>query len=313
MNADDNPESAPRLLVAGDADVRLRLDRFLARRLGISRVEARRLLAEGRVARDGHPLALRHKGLALTASDAISVSGFVPPRERRPLATPEAALTVLAAGEGWVAVDKPSGCPVHPLRADQVGTVLNAALARWPEMMGVGEGGLRSGVVHRLDVDTSGVLLLATREEAWRRLRDLFAAHRVEKVYRAIVLGRVDREGTIELPLRVARSRPARVVVSARANARDARACTLSWRPLAPLRGATLVEARPVTGFLHQVRVTFAHLGWPLAGDRLYGPATDDTGATRHMLHAARLALAGIDAACPDAADFAALLAKFRL
>ncbi|NIR59804.1 MAG: RluA family pseudouridine synthase, partial [Gammaproteobacteria bacterium] len=79
-------------------------------------------------------------------------------------------LVVLARGAGWVAVDKPAGVPVHPLRADERGSVLAAVAARHPEVQGVGEGGLRSGVVHRLDVGTSGVLLVATAEDAWQRL-----------------------------------------------------------------------------------------------------------------------------------------------
>jgi 23S rRNA pseudouridine1911/1915/1917 synthase len=179
----------------------------------------------------------------------------------------------------------------------------------------VGEGALRSGVVHRLDVDTSGALLLATQEESWRRLREAFRAHRVQKVYRAIALGRLDDAGEVELPLVTARHRPARVRVLAREDwqrARSARRGVLRWQVLELLEGAVLVEVRPVTGFLHQIRATLAHLGAPLAGDRTYGPARDATGAARHMLHAARVAFEEVSATCPDARDFAALLERLR-
>jgi 23S rRNA pseudouridine1911/1915/1917 synthase len=200
---------------------------------------------------------------------------------------------------------------VHPLREDETGTVLNAVIARFPELHGVGEGGLRSGVVHRLDVDTSGVLLVATQQAAWERLRGAFAEHRVEKVYRAIVLGRVLGAGSAELPLVTARHRPARVrVAEPSERARGARWAVLAYRPLEVFDAATLLEVRPRTGFLHQIRVTLAHLGFPVAGDRTYGPATDATGAARHMLHAARVAVDEIEAASPDAADFAELLAR---
>jgi 23S rRNA pseudouridine1911/1915/1917 synthase len=177
----------------------------------------------------------------------------------------------------------------------------------------VGEGGLRSGVVHRLDLDTSGVLLMATHAQSWERLRRAFSEHRIEKVYRAIVLGRALQAGAAELPLVTARHRPARVRVAAEGeHARGARIGQLAYRPLELFADATLLEVRPRTGFLHQIRATLAHLGFPVAGDRSYGPPSDATGAARQMLHAARIAFQEIEAESPDAADFAALCAKLR-
>jgi 23S rRNA pseudouridine1911/1915/1917 synthase len=157
------------------------------------------------------------------------------------------------------------------------------------------------------------VLLVATQQAPWERLRRAFAEHRVEKVYRAIVLGRVLGAGSAELPLVTARHRPARVrVAELDERARGARIGILSYRPLEVFDAATLLEVRPRTGFLHQIRVTLAHLGHPVAGDRSYGPPEDATGATRHMLHAARVAFEEIAAESPDAPDFAALLARLR-
>lgn len=317
-------------LTVAPAEAGLRLDLFLARRLGVSRLEARRLLAAGQVRRGGRTLGLPDKGERAVPGQVVAVTGFAPPDQRRPVPQPDLRLAVLARGEGWVAVAKPAGMPVHPLRADETGTALNAVAAVYPDIAGVGERGLRGGVVHRLDVDTSGVLLFATRDESWRRLRRLFVEHRIEKTYRAVVLGELASAGEGTFWLRVARGRPARVVAvpagpsapvaasgAGSAEARSspapppgARRCGMSWRPLAPLRGATLVEARPVTGFLHQVRATFACLGHPLAGDRLYGPPADGTGAGRHMLHAARLRWEEVDIACPDPDDFTELLQR---
>jgi 23S rRNA pseudouridine1911/1915/1917 synthase len=292
-----------------------RLDLFLADRLRLSRAQTRRLLARGVVRVDGSVAPAAAKGAPVAAGARIAVEPFTRPEQLRALAQPELPFPVLAEGPGWLAVDKPAGMPVHPLEEAEKGTVLNALLARRPEAHGVGEGALRSGVVHRLDVETSGALLLATQEESWRRLREAFRAHRVQKVYRAIALGRLEDQGEVELPLVMARHRPARVRVLEREDwqrARSARCGVLRWQVLELLEGAVLVEVRPVTGFLHQIRATLAHLGAPLAGDRTYGPARDATGATRHMLHAARVAFEEVSAACPDAPDFAALLAQLR-
>ena len=228
-----------------------RLDVVLAERLGLSRAQARRLLARGAVSVGGRPAGEREKGSLLEAGAEVAVEPFRRAEEAEARPEADAPLAVLAEGEGWLAVDKPAGTPVHPLRDDETGIVLGAALARYPQMQGVGEAGLRSGVVHRLDVDTSGVLLLATGEEAWQRLRRGFSEHRVEKVYRAVVAGELSEAGSLAVGLAVARHRPARVrVVSEgeRHRARGVRDVEMSWRPLEARDGATLVEVRPVSG-----------------------------------------------------------------
>ncbi len=298
-----------------EGEAHRRLDLFLADALRLSRAQARRLLARGAVRVDGRLAALAAKGTRLAPGATVEVAPFTRPEQQRPVPEPRAPLVVLARGTGWIALDKPAGTPVHPLAEGEAGTLLGALVAHHPELHGVGEGGLRSGVVHRLDVDTSGVLLFATREDRWGRLREAFRERRVEKVYRALVLGRPRAEGTTELGLVVARHRPARVRVvgaSEAAGSRAVRTATLSWRVLELLGPATLVEVRPATGFLHQIRATFAHLGFPVAGDRLYGAARDPTGAPRQMLHAARIAWEDVAAASPDPADFSAACARLR-
>jgi 23S rRNA pseudouridine1911/1915/1917 synthase len=166
-------------------------------------------------------------------------------------------------------------------------------------------------VVHRLDVDTSGVLLVATEQAAWERLREAFARHRVEKVYRALVRGRVEAAGEAELPLVLARHRPARVRVAAPGEP-GARSVALAWRPLEGFADATLVEVRPRTGFLHQIRVVLAHRGHPLLGDRTYADPSSAAAAPRQMLHAAELALEEVRATSPDPADLRALGDRLR-
>jgi 23S rRNA-/tRNA-specific pseudouridylate synthase len=164
-------------------------------------------------------------------------------------------------------------------------------------------------------VDTSGVLLLATGDESWRRLRRAFQEHRIEKVYRALVAGRLEAEDSAELALALARHRPARVRVvgpAERAHARGAWQTRMSWRPLDVFASATLVEVRPVTGFLHQIRAVLAHRGFPLLGDRTYASTEVAAAAPRHMLHATRLAFEEIEAESPEPADFAQLRQSLR-
>jgi len=286
----------------------LRLDVTLAALLGASRAEVRRLLSRGRVLLDGRPVGLAAKGTLVHDGATLEVESFRPPDARVPIPEPEAPLHVLAEGPGWLAVDKPAGTPVHPLEEAERGTLLNAAMARHPEMLGVGEGGLRSGVVHRLDVGTSGALLLATEREVWSVLRSAFRQHRVDKTYRALVAGELHGGGELALDLVVAQHRPARVRVVSEGSAKSRRT-RMSWRALQVLDGATLVEARPATGFLHQIRVSLAHLGHPVLGDTDYG-APPLEGAERPMLHAAAVSHRDVAAASPDAPDFAALLAR---
>ncbi len=303
------PRERAFVVAAGDAGSRL--DAFLARALGCSRAEVKRLFEAGLVTLDASAVAPRARARSLAGGERVGVGGFTPAAERRIPPDPGSGLHVLAGGAGWLALDKPPGVPVHPLREGERGTLLGAAVARHPELQGVGEGGLKSGLVHRLDTDTSGVVLVATEQATWLRLREGFRSHRARKLYRAIVLGQPPAEGNEELALRVSRHRPARVAMAEPGDPR-ARITRLAWRRLEVLGPAALVEVSLETGFLHQIRASFAHRGHPVAGDRRYGPAEDPTGAPRQMLHAARLELDEIRVASPDPPDFAACLERLR-
>jgi 23S rRNA pseudouridine1911/1915/1917 synthase len=299
----DSPQSLP----IREQDRGQRLDRFLAEQLRLSRSQVRRLLARGAVRVAGRDVAENAKGWNLQPGSVVEVAPFERRENERAIATPDRSPSVLSSGPGWLAIDKPAGTPVHPLHADETDTVLNMLIARSPEVHGVGEGGLRSGVVHRLDVDTSGVLLFATQEDVWQRLRSAFREHQIEKCYRAIVIGALEGEGHLELGLVTARHRPARVRVvgdAERDQTRGARIGELSWRSLRVYDGVTLLEVRPKTGFLHQIRVSLAHLGFPVLGDRTYGPPNDPIPVARHMLHAARADFHEISASSSDPPDF---------
>lgn len=283
-----------------------RLDRYLADQLGISRARVRHLLEVGRVKRSDAPLGLADKSRLATAGEVYEIEGPLEASEERPEPRPDPNLVVAAEGAGWLVVDKPVGCGVHPLRPDQHDTVLNAVIARHPGMFGVGEGGLRSGVVHRLDVDTTGALLFATEEAAWKRLRGAFSEHRVFKTYWALVAGRFEERRLIDVELAVTRHQPAHVeVVSS-----GGRRCRQTVSPEKVMAEATLVEVRLETGFLHQIRATLADVGYPILGDVDYGGPAVVAGQTvaRPMLHASRLAVDEIDVRIDPPADFQALL-----
>ena len=306
-------EAADRSFVVESPEAGLRLDTWLAAALGASRAAARRELDSGRVRMDGRPVGLSDKGSRVAVGSAIEVKGWTPPEARTPIAEPDAALVELNRGPGWVAIDKPAGQPVHPLSAEETGTVLNALIARWPYLPGIGEGGLRSGVVHRLDVDTSGALLFATDEERFDALRTAFRSHKVSKTYRALVAGRLEGKAELVLELAVAQHRPARVRVVPEDDAdfgRRTRRTSLRYRALRTYAEATLVEIKPRTGFLHQIRVSLAHIGHPILGDQVYGDAAIAAAAPRHMLHAAAVSVRDVSAASPDPEDFLTILER---
>lgn len=322
-------DSDPITVEVDGASAGQRLDRLLAERLGVSRARVRHLLEFGRISKGGgggRVLELGDKARPTAVGERFGVVGPLRADDERPMPRPELDWRCVAEGPGWVGVDKPAGCGVHPLHPAQQDTVLNAVVARHPEIVGVGEGGLRSGVVHRLDVDTTGALLFATSEAGWRRLRGAFSAHQVEKRYLALVRGRFEGPGRIELALAVKRHRPARVEV---VELSAGRLCRQRVRVLRRFAGATLVEVELETGFLHQIRASLAHLGHPVLGDREYGQADRPTaeedrdegsahraeapptaeGAPRPMLHAARLVFEEIELAVPPPPDFVAATA----
>ncbi len=186
-----------------------------------------------------------------------------------------------------MAVEKPAGLPTHPLDFEETKTALNALLARYPELGGVGDGGLQSGVLHRLDTHTSGVLLFSTRDDVWRRVRAEFAERRVQKRYLARVHGAYRL--TQEIVLRLEHAGRRMCVVAS-----GGREAVTQLYPVREIGDTTLVEVRPLTGVMHQIRATLAHLGHPLLGDREYG-STRELG--RHLLHATFISTLGFDAA----------------
>lgn len=296
----------------------VRVDRFIADWRGLSRAAVLRLLEQGGVICNGRSLGRKNKGDLLQVGDELELlSDFIDGES--PRADLSFELNVIAEGRGWLVVNKPAGVPVRPHRMDESGTVLNAVAARYPEILGVGEGGLRSGVVHRLDTDTSGALLFATEQAAWDRFRVAFTTHRIQKRYLALVHGSPHEQAQVCRDLRVASHRPAKVVVAPESTGGvHARRCSLGWRVIERFADwASLIEVDLHTGFLHQVRAMMSEQGHPVLGDTTYGLSGRGAVARlirvpRQMLHAYSLEHEEIQAMAPMPEDMLRVIETLR-
>ncbi len=285
------------------AEAGQRLDRWLAAQFPeLSRTRIQEQIAQGRVRISGQPVRASRR---VTAGETVAVEIAQPaPLQVEPEPIP---LEILYEDSDLVAVNKPAGLVVHPGAGIRSGTLANALAYRYRQLSGVG-GPERPGIVHRLDKETSGVLVVARNDEAHRLLAREFAERKVDKTYLALVHGRVEHDtGRIELA--IARDLRRRTRMTTRR--REGRAALTTWRVLlrlqregerAPGKQAgsafTLMEANLHTGRTHQIRVHFSALGHPVAGDTRYGAprrvVVDGKQAEaleRHWLHSARLRL----------------------
>jgi len=273
-----------RSLRVPDPSAPLRLDVFLTRALqACSRRLARQMIAAGAVRING-----RHarKGVSVVGGDSVDVDdSWLAPLVLQP--NPQLQVPILYEDPAVMAVDKPAGLPSHALRGDEAATIANFLLACHPEIAAVGRGPLEPGIVHRLDVETSGVLLVARTPTAYDALRRQFSEHRVRKEYRAVVHGDVTRGGEIRTPIAATRNR-ARVRVC-RTMEPGGRTALTRVQPLERFGAFTLLAIEISTGVRHQIRVHLASIGHPVVGDRHYGPADARSDAPRHLLHAYRL------------------------
>jgi len=267
-----------------------RLDRAVADALGIGRAAVKEAFREGRVRCDG-----RRARASDPARPGSHVELEVADPPGPPRAEPDVPLAILRSEEHWLVVDKPAGVATHPLRRGETGTLANAVVARFPECASASEAPREGGAVHRLDADTSGCVLFARDRPTWEALRGEIARREMEKVYLALVGGRVAAGGVCSVPLAQRGGRVVAVPDDDAADrlpsrARAPRPAETRWEVLRPFESHTLLEVRIPTGVMHQIRAHLAHLGHPVAGDILYGGAAAAlAGLPRHFLHALRL------------------------
>lgn len=267
-----NPPQLPhRHAQTAPGDTGERLDRWLARAFpDISRTRFQTLIAEGRVTVEGETVREpRHK---LAGGQTIAVAL---PEPATALPAAEALdLDIVYEDESLVVIDKPAGLVVHPAAGHQSGTLVNALLAHCGDSLSGINGVRRPGIVHRLDKDTTGLLVVAKTDAAHRGLARQFAAHgrdgRLERAYLAVVWGKPPRrKGTVEANLGRSAANRKKIAVSTSQQAREA----VTHYALRETFGdvASLVECRLETGRTHQIRVHMAHIGHPLMGDQTYG------------------------------------------
>ncbi len=255
-----------------------RLDKYLSQEMPeLSRTRLQKLIAGGLVTVNGESAKASQ---ILNVGDSVSVT--VPPPAPTGLVPRAMPLNIVFEDDDVIVIDKPAGLPVHPSPGHADDTLVNAVLARFPNLPGIG-GSVRPGIVHRLDKDTSGLMVIAKNDAAMQHIQKQFKLRTMLKRYLTLIKGNISPdEGTIEAPIgRDPQHRQKMAVVS------DGRQSRTHYRVLQRLGEFTLLEVTPHTGRTHQIRVHLAAIGFPVVGDAAYGYKVPFLG--RQFLHASRL------------------------
>ena len=300
----------PILLRASEESKNQRLDAFLASSLdGLTRSQAARLIESGEVAVNGETAGKSYK---LAGGEDIAVT--LPEPEPVEAVPQDIPLDVVYEDADVIVVNKPSGMVVHPAPGHPDGTLVNALLYHCAgTLSGVG-GALRPGIVHRIDRDTSGLIIAAKNDAAHQYLSAQLADHTLARTYECIVVGslREDR-GTVDAP--IARHPADRKRMAVVAGGREA---VTHWEVIARYPGYTHVRCRLETGRTHQIRVHMAYIGHPILGDTVYGAKKEVPGLTGQCLHAVGLRFLHprthevVELSCPLPEEFTRMLQKIR-
>ena len=298
----------PILLKAAEESKNQRLDAFLASSLDeLTRSQATRLIESGAVTVNGKAVSKSYK---LTGGEDIAVT--LPAPEPVEAVAQDIPLDVVYEDADVIVVNKPSGMVVHPAPGHADGTLVNALLHHCAgSLSGVG-GALRPGIVHRIDRDTSGLIIAAKNDAAHRFLSAQLADHTLARTYECIVVGTLREDsGTVDAPIaRHPTDRKRMAVVQ------GGRPAVTHWEVIARYPGFTHVRCRLETGRTHQIRVHMAYLGHPILGDTVYGAKKEVAGLTGQCLHAVGLRFLhprtheAVELSCPLPEEFTGMLQK---
>ena len=300
----------PILLRASEESKNQRLDAFLASSLdGLTRSQATRLIESGEVAVNGRAVSKSYK---LAGGEDIAVT--LPEPEPVEAVPQDIPLDVVYEDADVIVVNKPSGMVVHPAPGHPDGTLVNALLYHCAgTLSGIG-GALRPGIVHRIDRDTSGLIIAAKNDAAHQYLSAQLADHTLARTYECIVVGKLREDrGTVDAP--IARHPTGRKRMAVVAGGREA---VTHWEVIARYPGYTHVRCRLETGRTHQIRVHMAYIGHPILGDTVYGAKKEVPGLTGQCLHAVGLRFLHprthevVELSCPLPEEFTRMLQKIR-
>ena len=266
-----------------DKETPERLDKFLVGQLQeFSRSRIQGLIEDGLV--EVNQRAAKKAGQMLESGFQVRVR--IPPPAPTNLVAEEIPLDIVFEDEDVIVVNKPAGMVVHPAAGHASGTLVNAMMGYDPDIEGIG-GEERPGVVHRLDKETSGLILLAKNERAHRWLQDQFRLRKVEKTYLALVDGKPPTpSGRVEAHIGRDPSHRKQMAIVPESRGREA---ISEYKTLETFRDHTLLQFHPLTGRTHQIRLHCAFLGCPIVGDEVYGRKKPSVAINRHFLHAYRL------------------------
>lgn len=273
-------------MIIRPSDAGERIDTFIAKKSGITRSQVQRLIDNGNVTVNDRHLTHNYR---VRAGEVIVLK--MPENKTEGLVPEAISLEILYEDRHLVVVNKPAGMVVYPAAGHSRGTLMNAVARHCRKLAAVG-GPLRPGIVHRLDKDTSGVMVVALDDAAYYNLMEQFRARTINRKYIAIVYGGLKKDCG-EISLSIGRSESDRKKMSTKARRR--KEATTRWKALKRFGNATLIEARLGTGRTHQIRVHFASIGYPVLGDRTYGKKTEieikkkKVIIPRQMLHAETL------------------------
>lgn len=260
-----------------------RLDHFLVACLPeFSRSRLQRLIKDGYVSING--LTVKKTSQILEADMAVQVA--IPSQAPSSLHAEYIPLNIIFENTDLLVIDKPAGMVVHPAAGHESGTLVHAVLGHSPDIEGIG-GERRPGVIHRLDKDTSGLILMAKNDRAHRWLQDQFRLRKVEKTYLALVDGKPPTpSGRIEAPIGRHPMHRKQMAIVPPGRGREA---ISEYKLLERFNNHSMLEVRPQTGRTHQIRLHCAFLGCPIVGDTIYGRRQPSVPINRYFLHAARL------------------------